>query len=324
MTNACVVVDLPYFYIIGGRTITGLTYDFWQYNFTDNQFYLRRSTDLDQDIPLYKHTCSLSIENDKKYVYVFFGSQFINDNPYCGITRFDITDLTNVTTEIISTNVTSFACRTESALGFFGGRLYGFGGQSFNKYIFNDIFIISLNPYQEILTHDSIDSTLYSSACAQFGNTFTFYSGLMYPYYPKIKPSSSIFSYFLENLNGNCGNGFLYDSGCQRCPLGTYSGINDAKCIPCEKGFFSNFSAASDITQCFPCPEGTFSNTKGSSSCLNCESYQYCPIGSTKNLTFTKFNEDSYPKLYQPESNDEFKTICLYCFVLVIVLFLAP
>ena len=66
LTNACVVLDLPYFYIIGGRTITGLTYDFWQYNFTDNQFYLRRSTDVHTDILLFKHSCSLSIENDNK------------------------------------------------------------------------------------------------------------------------------------------------------------------------------------------------------------------------------------------------------------------
>ena len=49
---------------------------------------------------------------------MFFGSRSINDNPYCGITRFDIIDLTQVTTKKISTNVTSFACRTESALTF--------------------------------------------------------------------------------------------------------------------------------------------------------------------------------------------------------------
>ena len=146
-----------------------------------------------------------------------------------------------------------------------------------------------------------------------------------YAYFSKIKPSNSIKIYTLTAQTSKvCGNGFVYNAGCRRCPLGTYSGINDVECKPCEKGFFSNFSAASDITQCFPCPEGTFSNTKGSSKCLNCKNHQYCPIGSTKNLTFIKFNEDFYPKIYQPESNDEFKTICLYCFVLVTVLFLVP
>ena len=192
MTNACVVLDLPYFYIIGGRTVTGLTYDFWQYNFTDNQFYLRRSTDVHTDTPLFKHTCFLSIKDDNKYVYVFFGSQSIDDNPYCGITRFNITDLTQVTTEIISTSVSDFPCRTESALAFFGGVLFGFGGQSLTKNTFNDIFYISFyQKYQENSYSDLLNEPLYSSAFTQFGNSFIFFSGLNTAYFPKIKPSTN-------------------------------------------------------------------------------------------------------------------------------------
>ena len=318
MTNACVVLDLPYFYIIGGRTITGLTYDFWQYNFTDNQFYLRRSTDVHTDTPLFKHSCFLSIKDDNKYVYVFFGSQSIDDNPYCGITKFDIQDLTQVTTEIISTSVSDFPCRTESALAFFGGALFVFGGQSFTKYIFEDAFMIHFDSlYREDYSFSNLNEPLYSSAFTQFGDKFFFFSGLNTAYFPQIKPSNSIYSYSLEPSITSCGFGFIFNETSHtryRCPLGTYSGINDTKCKDCEKGFFSNFEAASDITQCFPCPEGTFSNKTGLSACFKCESYQYCPIGSTNISTLTNFYNDSYPKIYQPQSNDDFKSICHYSF----------
>ena len=332
MTNACVVLDLPYFYIIGGRTITGLTYDFWQYNFTNNQFYLRRSTDLNTDIPLFKHTCFLSIENDNKYVYVFFGSQSIDDNPYCGITRFNITDLTQVTTEIISTSVTEFTCRTESGTTFFGGYLFGFGGQSFAKNVFYDLFMISIDSYEETVLAENFYKNypdyyqpIYSSAFAQYGEFFFTFSGLNTAYFPQIKPLNTINLYSFQIKGQICGNGFLYNnasSKCSGCPLGTYSGINDNECKDCEKEFFSNFSAASDITQCFPCPEGTFSNITGLAECFKCESFQYCPIGSKKNIKFTKFIDDSYPKIYQPQSNDEYKSIYFYGFIVFIVFYL--
>ena len=324
LTNACVVLDLPYFYIIGGRTVTGLTYDFWQYNFTDNQFYLRRSTDVHTDTPLFKHSCYLSIKDDNKYVYVFFGSQSIDDNPYCGITRFNITDLTQVTTKTISTYVTEFTCRTESAFAFFQGALYGFGGQSFGKYVFNDVFIVSLDPYEEWSLYISLSEPLYSSAFTQLGDYFTFYSGLNNAYFPQIKPSNSLYSfYFIYSLKF-CGSGFVYNESlnrCSQCPLGSYSGIGDSDCKPCDEGFFSNFEAASDITQCFPCPLGSFSSTNGSSKCIDCESDQYCPIGSKTNSTFTVFNENSYPKIYQPLSNDSFKSICYFYFIALLVLY---
>ena len=212
MTNACVVLDLPYFYIIGGRTITGLTYDFWQYDFTDNQFYLIRLTDVYTDISLFKHTCSLSIEDGKKYIYVLFGSQSLDDNPYCGITKFDIDDLTNVTIKIISTHVTEFTCRTESALLFFGGVLYVYGGQSFGKYVFDDAFIISVNPYDEMELYYFFDIPLYSFTYAQFSNFFIFFSGLETAYFPQIKPSSSMIIENAIKLNDSiCFSGFHYN-----------------------------------------------------------------------------------------------------------------
>lgn len=186
--------------------------------------------------------------------------------------KFDIDDLTNVTIKIISTHVTEFTCRTESALLFFGGVLYVYGGQSFGKYAFDDAFIISVNPYDEMESYKFFDIPLYSFAYAQFSDYFILYSGLEIAYFPQIKPSNGMIIEYAMKLNDSiCGNGFVYNKTLNRdsqCPLGTYSGINDTECKDCEKGFFSNFPAATDITQCLPCPEGTFSNITGLAECF--------------------------------------------------------
>ena len=327
LINTCIVVDLPYFYIIGGRSVTGLTFDFWQYSFTNNEFYLLRPTQK-TDIPLSKHTCALSIEKNIKYIYVSFGSKSIDDNPYCGITRFNLADLNNVRVEIITTKVKSFTCRTDSVLAFLGGYLFGFGGQSFSKKAFNDVFIISLKSHEEEYYDEILDKPLYNSAYTLFGNKIFFYSGLNNAYYPQIKPSNNIYSFNFTTENDRCGNGFIYNEtsqSCIKCPLGTYSGIEDSICKPCDKGFFSNFSAASDITQCFPCPEGTYSNIEGSTACLDCEKNAYCPIGSSSaSSNFNWSDNNIFPKIYQPKSNDEFTSLCLYCLIAVTILFIVP
>ena len=314
MRDTCVVVDLPYFYLIGGRTVTGLNFDFWQYSFTENQFYLLRPTNYTTDTPLSKHSCYIYNINNRKYIYVFFGSQSINDCPYCGISRFDITNLNNITLEIISKNVTNFACRSDSAVAFFGGYLFGFGGQSFGKYIFKDSYILNIDPYEEYSNSSGyLSNPLYRSANSQFGEYIFLYSGLNYAYYPGIVPSDTIYSFKLNSPNHFCGNGFSYNEtllGCLRCPLGTYSSRNDYTCIPCGPGFYSNFSTASDITQCLPCPEGTYSNIEGSTGCLECENNSYCPVGSTSSsLLYNSFNSNIYPKNYKPDTGFEYAII---------------
>jgi len=75
-----------------------------------------------------------------------------------------------------------------------------------------------------------------------------------------------------------CTPGFYSYSGsdkCTMCEAGKYSD-RQINCVACRPGYYSNATAASNISTCVACPKGKFNSMDGSSSIESCTS---CPAG---------------------------------------------
>lgn len=70
MTQTCVVLNNPNFYIIGGRTESGLNFDIWEVNIQNSMFTKLNYTG---DKGVFKHGCDLKVDSaGKKILYTFF------------------------------------------------------------------------------------------------------------------------------------------------------------------------------------------------------------------------------------------------------------
>ena len=99
------------------------------------------------------------------------------------------------------------------------------------------------------------------------------------------------------SISTSCGAGkYLADSGCRKCPKGTYSpGGTLEECLPCEPGTAQDsmgqssckvcgagyYAAGTGNTYCTKCPAGSYSGIvageKGNSSCTPCDVGKKCP-----------------------------------------------
>lgn len=67
---------------------------------------------------------------------------------------------------------------------------------------------------------------------------------------------------------------------CLPCGPGYFA--NDNVCTPCSVGTYSTSVASSSIFTCIPCAINSSNPNPGSTYCMDCPSYSYCPIGSSK------------------------------------------
>ena len=329
ITETCVMLDLPYFYYVGGRTLNNLTLDLWKYDISSNNFTLLYKT-LTNDIPISNHGCYLEKNNTSGeiFIYTFFGSQTSNSDPYCGINKFTITDDGNVSLIQVIQNTINITCRTNSGYMYFNGSLFIIGGQSYMKEAFSDVWRIDVSPYNEVNVMN-LNQPVYSSAISAQGKRISIFSG--FSSYILSKNAASIDSVYsfelIPSSNEYCGSGLYYNatkSVCLPCNSGYYSSNQDILCIPCPIGTFSNHDYNNDITQCYPCPYGTYQDTEGSNYCKPCGYNSLCFVGSSKELKYQYeegIPEEEEPSSYNPPNRKNLLIVIVSVFLVLFIIY---
>ena len=325
ITETCVILDMPVFYMVGGRTFGNFTLDIWQYNIT-SAIFTRLYATQDEDIPIFRHGCQLRNNiNGQLMLYTFFGSKDDSDDPYCAINAFSFADLDAV--ELVSVYTPDIPCRTSNAYFAVNDMLLILGGQAYQKISFGDVWEIYVDYGVAVQQDIQLENSLYLSAFAVYGSTLYTYSGFeQYGYSRYADPITKMYGvkFFLGNYPNFCGNGQEYvNKQCQLCLPGQYSGLDDLYCISCPKGTYSSVYGASNLNECIPCPQGTYGDIKGLSSCLPCSGDEICFIGTVTPLPpsyYSYFPVDSQPKIYKlPDDNASLITIAVLFSALITV-----
>lgn len=306
LTEACVILNFPYFYLIGGRTYGKVSADMWVYDFSSNVFTLI-SQNKTEKIPLFNHGCVLSTENNTVLITTFLGSTSLDFTSACQINKYQIQNTTAIRISQFSNFV--HTCRTSSAYTLFNDTLFIVGGQAFQEVAFSDVWSININDYSEADTEIALSSPIYSTAFASLGHKLLTFSGFSQSGYSR---NSNPVNYLYEvNLPSPyveyCGKSYgVVDGKCSLCPVGTYSGNADIGCLPCPIGTYNSEIGASDIIECQPCEVNTYTNTLGTSKCLNCNSGTTAFLGSTSCINQNLLNEtikSEQPDNYSPNSD---------------------
>lgn len=323
ISDSCAMLDLPYFYFVGGRKPTDLTYSLWRFDFSSfdyKRLYLKN----DSDVPIFQHGCSLQKNGNTTEIYTIWGFKNFNDVPYCSIRKFDVSDPKPIT---IVENTTKIRCRAAAAYKMIGDTILIAGGQNFGIGTFNDVWKINLEPYSETYIGTMPIGTFYSASIF-LNNTFSIFSGYSMFGLSDDGPSSDTFQQIeidnIPEISDFCGPGMVKVSGiCQLCPIGYYAEETNLQCIPCPAGTYNPITGASHISQCTPCSLGYYSPNNGSETCVKCDDNNYCFIGSSmqgppKNY-LSNYKHSEQPEIYTPPSID----LAIYILYLVALFFIA-
>eukprot|EP00764_Aduncisulcus_paluster_P012254 gnl/Carplike_NY0171/5237_a7149_269.p1 GENE.gnl/Carplike_NY0171/5237_a7149_269~~gnl/Carplike_NY0171/5237_a7149_269.p1 ORF type:complete len:238 (-),score=7.82 gnl/Carplike_NY0171/5237_a7149_269:46-759(-) len=104
----------------------------------------------------------------------------------------------------------------------------------------------------------------------------------------------------------NCIDGHRYGSMrtcrasdmCKSCPEGTYGDQTGMKyCIPCGKGQYNDYVAATSESKCTICPAGSFCPYEATSEPISCSTNSYSSFGSIECLPCESFWKHTTPNL---------------------------
>ena len=83
----------------------------------------------------------------------------------------------------------------------------------------------------------------------------------------------------INDVNTGAHTSADYKQLCQSaCPPGYYRDPADSKCVPCERGKYSNENGAFGETPCKKCSSGRYNSARGVTALTDCEE---CPTGKT-------------------------------------------
>ena len=328
IASTCAMLALPKFYYVGGQTQGQLTLSLWEYDISQQKFSLLYNYNATTDTPLAKHKCTLlEDDNGNKYIYTFFGSLNLMDQPFCGIMMFNLSSPV-IVPEVVLNQTKEMPCRTDSAFANLNSEYIVFaGGQRFKQDVFDDVWVISFDDLTETRIQD-LSYPVYASASGFINNTLYIYSGFSNNGISLNAPSSDLlqiiqltnFSIIDSNdiSNITCGVGMEFNGEiCEFCEPGTYNDdIFNYECIPCPLGSVNLFSGATDISQCVSCPYGFYS-VKPGNPCVECAATDTCYIGTSNNTVNSTvqatiknyLSSNKQPPVYSPPEISQQKEI---------------
>ncbi|OMJ72555.1 hypothetical protein SteCoe_28970 [Stentor coeruleus] len=337
LISSCIVIDLPFVYLIGGKEQYQITLNLWMFNintFTFTQIFKYKPNPVYPGI--FKHSCSGELVGKDFLIYTYLGSRNIVDEPFCGIYRFNLSAKI-VTPEIVLRNTLDMPCRTDAAFADLGDGLVLFaGGQRFKENSFTDIWAMNITNNATYMI-GTLPEGAFATAASYINATLFIFSGLTSNGISVDSPSSDYFSKFWFGKNTaisnniNCGAGMYNNQGnCVFCPAGTYSSpTSQGECMICPNGTSNILTGATSITQCIPCSYGYYS-IDSSKICKPCQKDSICFIGTGTNPITSSYQdylydltqENSQPDEYSPKNIYNKKLILIIVFSTIAFLFI--
>jgi hypothetical protein len=277
----CIALDLPFFYLFGGKASDGISSTLWKFDFESFTYSIVKSNSkLEAGFNQY---CEL-VNDEKKSLFIAFGTGAL-DKPLGNVTSFDFgsnkwTTLFEATEEI---------SRSDSVIFHSNNELFILGGQSWSSFLYKNILKVDLGLKSSESLSKDLEKYLYASGGKFLRDSLYIYGGGGY-FSTVPQPFESLSQFFQVNIKDlcpscakDCGPGsYFSDSQCFLCPAGTFSMMhNSTSCESCPVGTASKVKGASSERQCYPCDEGFYSDVSGSSSCLKCAEGFNCPVGSS-------------------------------------------
>ncbi|OMJ80936.1 hypothetical protein SteCoe_18697 [Stentor coeruleus] len=334
LMGACLLINSPNIFIIGGKEEYRVTLNIWKLDITTLTFTLFYNYESYPYAGIYKHSCSYSIKNNNLMLYTYLGSINAVDTPFCGIYEFN-TSQTPLIPHLLTSKTIKMPCRVEPAFADLTDGLVLFaGGQRNQLEIFSDIWIINLNTLEEIQIAN-LQSPVYASASTYINTTLYLYSGITVDGISSSSPSNNYWqkislekSYFDKKIT--CGPGMYYvDDICEFCLSGQYNQAESHdNCSSCPLGTYFLYEGATDENQCIPCSYG-FKSNDPTDECSKCLDNEICYIGTGDNpLSLSKNNEltifgktNNQPSDYEPPNFFDKKLILYIVFASCLLIF---
>ena len=291
--GACVVMDMPLFYIYGGNWGTMCSGQLWTYDLGTNEYTLLSSN----GPQLAYITCAL----EGNYFYVMFGETFdeVSSN---SISRFNFKTLY---WDYFYSNSSSFSTSSRGLQLMLDGIVIRIGGESWGTLPMNQVFVFNRTQSTLVGTIPEIvylsGYVYYNTSLYSFGGSTSMGSGV---------PSNLFLQIDLLDIcspslcTAQCSPGtFQSLASCAISDKGHYSeGFGNTAVVPCPAGTFNSEKGASSSRQCYPCPDSYFNAELGAYYCLQCPAEYSCPIGTIEpvsDLTII-YGGSIQPGLYTP------------------------
>ena len=264
---SCTILDIPYFYLIGGESNEFLSSDIWRFNLAENIF---EKAKVKNDFPaVSRHGCF--IDREKQKIYSLFGSKSLDNEPSQDIRSCDISKFPNVTCiKIIFKD--PLAGRSNFGYTYIDSTLFIAGGQEYFVKSYADVWAVSFENFTTYKlpqikakkeSEFNLKSGLHSMCSVSVGGQFFLYSGIEGNGETIEKESSdSIYKINLimyPRFNTSCGDGSVSNgTNCLPCGKNSYKDSLSSRCRRCPVGTYSNVTGSTDIIQCTSCPYGYY------------------------------------------------------------------
>ena len=307
---SCVILDIPYFYLIGGESNDFLSSEIWRYDLSENTFQKAKPN----LIAISRHGCYLN--RDQNSIYIFFGSQSLDNEPSQEILKINITNFPNISSQILKLK-DPIPGRSNFGYSVIESILFIAGGQEYFSKSYKDIWAIDLDTLttSRLYQYESkngdiyeLEEGLHSMSSATVGGQIILYSGTQGNGESLGKKSSdsvykiNIISY--PQYNTSCGLGSVTNgSHCLPCAKNAFRSTATAKCTRCPKGTYLNSTGGTDIIQCLPCPYGYYAFTSNDIECIKCSAGKTCFVGEDKETDISSILEPTQPKIRNPKTN---------------------
>ena len=332
LAHSCAILDIPYFYIIGGESSDYLSQDIWRYDMSENVFV---KAQFNEKIPqISRHGCYL--DRSKKSIYIIFGSLNFDNKPSQEIRRINITNFPYVSSTLITFS-DPVPGRSNFGYSVINSTIFVAGGQEYFSKSYKDVWAIDIQNLQTFrLTQTTksgekvfeLDTGLHSMSFGTVAGKFIIYSGTQGN--GELLQQESSDSIYMINIisypqyQNHCGLGsFFNGTFCIPCKRNTYKDGNSILCKGCPSGTYINSRGSTDILQCLPCSFGYFAaQSLNSFDCIKCNSDKICFIGADHETDYTAVITLSQPKLIEPASNLMFVYILFSITGVLLILFI--
>lgn len=281
-TGACLICTAQSIFIFGGRTRNGFSNELWSIQYETLTLELLSASDY--VYPLANHECQV-IEHssvDLELIIVGGAQENLLQNEYVfkyNVTAKEWTIISLLDIDSIPKFIPSNTC---SAL--IDKKIVLIAGELFNYITLNTIILIDLEDIYNSRVLKDLEFHVYNHACAYIGNSIYLFSG-GYSLGNRIIKSYSASDFIrITDEEWECSPG-TFSPNCDLCSAGTYSEGFNKNCSDCLQGNYGLSAGARSSQQCYPCEYGTFNKKEGMTYCRDCETSQYCPIGTITPLS---------------------------------------
>ncbi|CAG9313184.1 unnamed protein product [Blepharisma stoltei] len=337
--EACMKVYLPYVFIFGGKTESGITNDLWLYNTGTNSYKLLYEVALgNHPLPVYGHSCELAADTYGNILFYTMLGSTDGEEPIGNVDVFNMTlqHWVNLYLEESGKNARANAAVKLNKYNEVGV----LGGQAWGTDLKPSIFVLNLDT-DTITSQNSMEDYFYSSASLYYKKSFYIQGGgsvageAMRAFLAQgsfIKIELACDTSTNTSCHWTCSPGtYIQNNACVPCPAGTFNPSYGATtCFSCPSGTFNPTKGANTAYQCYPCDSSSYNSFEGSATCRACPVNKYCPVGSSSPLETDSINSysSSQPSLfdtssYNSDADDAFNamitTVCVLFFIIFIL-----